>query len=132
MERRVTGRHAAAAPFQWHTVDFQPAPYGWTIVCLDERGTVTTRPLPGWVVQEAVAYDSNGVSPEHEQPPRPLTRVIAAAHVEAELHAVYDAVPHFWRIDPPSTPKPTAGEITRELERRAAVERALATGDHTS
>jgi hypothetical protein len=126
----MTGKHAAPEQpdeyAQWHTVDFHPAAYGWALVSLSDRGTVKTEPLVGWLVQAEVAYDSATDEPvEVDSLHSPIHRIVAAVHIGAELEVAYDALADFWRVDPPNTPKPTAGEISRELERRTSIKAAM-------
>jgi hypothetical protein len=126
MELRMTGRHSSADRFQWHVDEFVAAPTGWRIVCLNDRGAVRNHPLPGWLIQEEVAYDSNGCPDDEDfQSTRPIRRVIAATHVSGEVVPVYDGVADFWRIAAPYDQAPTPQEIRTELERREKLERAI-------
>lgn len=127
----MTGRHRAGRPhsadhYEWHTDGFVPAPNGWRIVCLNDRGRVRQYALPGWLIQAEVAYDPTGSYPEAEgfQSGRPIRRVIAATHVWGELVPVYDGVADFWRISAPYEPPPDPQEVREELERREKIERA--------
>jgi hypothetical protein len=127
MERRMSGRHHNADHYDWHVDGFVPAPVGWRIVCLDEQGTLHLYPLPGWLIQEEVAYDQTGSYPEAEgfQSSRPIRRAVAATHVWGELVPVHDGVADFWRIAAPYDLQPTPQEIRTELERRKKIERAV-------
>lgn len=123
----MTGRHALPVDdeYQWHNVGFVPA-LSWRIHTLDDQGKVGTLPLPGWLVQEEVAYHPRGfVHSADLQSPRPVRRVVAASHVYGELIDVYESVESFWRVDPPGAPDPTVEEIEKELTRRRNVDAAL-------
>lgn len=59
----MTGRHRRTEDdegrrlYEWHTVDFHPASAaGWLVLALDDEGHVSYQRLPGWLVQEQVAY----------------------------------------------------------------------------
>jgi hypothetical protein len=130
MNHATTGRHAKPEPTfdhsEYHSVGFTPAPPGWTIVALDEHGRVGTQPLPGWLVQEEVAYGEHGPKPESLQSSRPHTRVVAAAPDLDELIPVCDIVWGFWYVAPPGAPQPTPARIQTEMKHRESLTRAHA------
>lgn len=126
----MTGRHRRTEDdeddegrrlYEWHTVDFHPASAAdWLVLALDDEGHVGYQRLPGWLVQEHVAYGSEAAHPlpESLQSCRPLHRVVGAVHQCGELLSVYEAVSGFWRIIPDTAAAPGAEEIGAELQRR--------------
>lgn len=132
------GRHRAYEPLredhtEYHVVGFVAAPPGWRVVALDERGTVHSQALPGWLIQEEVAYQHTYPKPEDFQSPRPWRRVVAAIHEanSGELCEVYETVWGFWYIAGPDERSPTPQAITAELAHRAQLKRVHALAQET-
>jgi hypothetical protein len=129
MELGMTGRHSAPetvadVTYDWQIIGFLPAPMGWLILSLDhETGAVTSSPLPGWLVQEIVAYTEWGEpKPNAEQPDRPSLRVIAGAVcADGEVMPAAEIEKGFWRISGPGQMGPTAAEVREEIRDRKAL-----------
>ena len=100
----------------WDTVDFRPAPNGWQLAYLPtEPGQpLTLEPLPGWLIQERVAFDTRTFE---DLPPkgRQERRVIAAMVVPGQPLDPADNHPDFWMELGP-------GQTVTDAEVRQAVE----------
>lgn len=104
--------------YEWHTLGFMAAPAGWHLVYLDDAGEISTRPMPGWLIQEEVAHDRWQPSLEYGQLARPVRRVVAAAETRGFIEVAAGSDDTFWCVIGPGGWS-TAAEIAEEFKRRS-------------
>jgi hypothetical protein len=111
---------------EYHVVGFQLAPPGWVIVLLGPGGEWAERPMPGWLIEEAVSYRGGIPVPKREQYSRPWRRVVAASHSRDEMRPASEVFAEmgFWKVLAPSDPETTGEEIEQELAHRKRIQRA--------
>lgn len=115
----------ASEYWEWNVDRFVPAPDGWRLVFVDNEGDVTLRPLPGWIVQEEVAYSRFGA--QLGQPDSPIRRIVAGVDVRGGICAASDEYPDvFYGVIGPWEKVPDAPEIQSELRRRQVMPEARA------
>ncbi|NJP28074.1 hypothetical protein FLW53_28515 [Microbispora sp. SCL1-1] len=100
----------------YRSVDFHPAPPGWRSVFLADDGTITTEPMPGWLIQEEIEFDAETFE---DISPTGYRRVVASYMDGAELEPVSD-FSGFWCVISPDQPLPTAEQAAEELASRRA------------
>lgn len=104
----------------WDTIDFRPAPPGWELAFLpdDPDQPLTREPLPGWLVQEQVTFDTRTM----EDLPalgRLSRRAVAALVVPGEGLTPASTQPNFWMELGPDT-YITKAEVRQAVEKRNA------------
>lgn len=98
----------------YETVDFRPAPPGWTVHYFTDDPGIISNPLAGWEIQAATRRHRGGVREVADQPPlterprriEPVDMDHAGA-IEEPTSAI-----NFWMITGPGEPTPTAEQIS--------------------
>ena len=95
------------------TLDFRPAPAGWTVYYFDDSPGVHTAPLAGWEIQSQTRYLRDTWRADDEQPPlteRPRRIVPVDMDSDGLVSEPADCS-NFWMITGPGEPSPTADQI---------------------
>lgn len=122
---------------EYDTIDFRPAPAGWTIFYFTDDQDVMTAPLAGWEIQAATRRyrDTYGMVPGQ---PSITERERVVTPVDMDGAGYMDdprGADNFWMITGPGAPHPTASQIAeawtahhaqRDRERAAAAARVRA------
>ena len=100
----------------YETLDFRPAPAGWTVYYFTDAQGVMTAPLAGWEVRAKTRLYTDSLREVEDQPP--LTeRDRTIAPIDMDVSGCMDdptEAGNFWMITGPGAAAPTSEEIAKE------------------